>query len=106
MSDKLLSEKEIKNLKKRLPKSELVKMILQIPSAKVYWGQNHSEYGTYTVVWIDARGKTQYTYFFGYDGQYESGEMPVLKDKPFVSGIGRLLRLFRSKSNPSRIKTK
>ena len=106
MSDKLLNEKEIKNLKKRLPKSKLVKMILQFPSAKVYWGQYHSEYGSYMVEWVDAKGKTQYTHFYGYDGEYELGEKPVLKDEAFVSGIGRLFGLFRLKSSPSRVKTK
>ena len=100
-----MKKKEIKSLKKRLPKSDLVKMIRQFPSAKVYWGQHHSELGAYMVEWIDAKGKTQYTHFYGH-GRYEFGEMPVLKDKPFVSGIGRLLGLFKSKSKPSRAKTK
>jgi len=106
MSDKLLNEKEIKSLKKRLPKSDLVKMIRQFPSAKVYWGQHHRQYGEYMVEWIDAKGKTQYTHFTGYSGKYEFGEKPELKDKPFVSGIGRLFGLFGSKGNPSRVKTK
>ena len=105
MSDKLLNEKEIKSLKKRFPKSDLVRMIRQFPSAKVYWGQHHSELGAYTVEWIDAKGKTQYTHFYGH-GRYEIGKMPVLKDEDFMSGIRRLLGLFGKKNQPTREKTK